>query len=660
MTSAKRDAREPQALVFVCECGPIIKDLVDLDALGERAAALPDVAAVARHATLCSTDGRAFVTQQLREHPGLRPVFAACSPREHAETLGSACEDAGVNRYLMGRANVREQCAWVTPDKAQATDKAAHLVEAAVARSLVNEELTAPQIDCATSVLVVGAGVAGMNAALLLADAGRKVTLVEREPAIGGRVVLLGELYPDMDCAPCLLEPLMDHVLHHDNIEVLLQSELEDLLGYLGNYTARVRVKPRHVDLNGCYGCRACSEVCPVQVPDPINAGMSTRKAVHIPYEGALPNASVVDETACLHFNGGDCELCVSACAFGAIDLGGESQVVERAVGGVLIATGSEIRVAGSVWDAPGVLATYEFERILNPDGPTGGEVRLPEGAAPATIALIHCATEDGCAPTAECSHTCCLSLAKAALEIGHKSPETRVVTFAWDRVLGGPHYLAASADPHRPATHELVALSAGDSLRVEATQTGGARIVFTRGGVTETFEADIAVLAAPQFGRASLEPSAHAAGVELDARGFVTTSNHRIRSFASRIEGVYVAGSAQRPKDVTEASSHGAAAAGAILSALVEGKRLVREAATAVVTTDLCGGCSLCILACPYKAITFDTESRIAVVNELLCHGCGTCVAACPSSAIHAKGFSDEQLHAESRALSHAAHVSE
>lgn len=641
-----------ETVVFLCECGPIIRDLVDLDALAAHAASIDGVVAVERHATLCSSDGKAFVTERLALRPGARPVFAACSPREHAETLGSAVEAAGVNRYLSGRANIREQCAWVTPDLKGATEKAAHLVDAAAARVARQEPLEPPHIDCETSVLVLGAGLAGMTAALMLADAGRKVTLVEREASIGGRVVLLGELYPDMDCAPCLLEPAMDHVLHHPNIEVLLSSELEELLGYLGNYTAVIRVRPRHVEVDGCYGCRSCSAVCPVSVPDPVDSGMSSRPAVGIPYEGALPNAAVVDKSVCLHFTGGECDLCVGACAFGAIDLDGADTLVERRIGGVVVATGSVLRAEGELWDDPRVMTIGDFERVLNPDGPTRGEIVLPDGERPARIALLHCADATGEAPSPTCSHTCCLSLAKAALEISHKSPDSRVVEFAWDRNLGGPHHI--SSDAAARLGREVVRPDAGTRVGV-AVADGQVRIESVEHGAARSDTVDLVVVAAPQVGSPALGERAAGFGLELDERGFVLTANHRLRSFAARKEGVVVAGSAQGPKDVTAAASHGAAAAGELLSRLVPGTRLAREAATAGVQPELCGGCSLCVLSCPYKAIAFDAALGAAVINELLCHGCGTCAATCPSSAIHARHFTDEQLQAEIEALATA-----
>ena len=642
---------EPQKLVVLCECGPIICDLVDLDELGRAAAQMPGVARVERYATLCSVDGKAWLAQKMRENPDLLPVIAACSPREHADTFAAICEDAGRNPYTISRANIREQCAWVTPDKAEATRKAAAMVDAAAARVGEQEPLSAIEVDCETSVLVVGSGVAGMTAARLIADSGREVVLVEREPAIGGKAVLLSEMYPEMDCAPCLLEPLMDQVLHHERIEVMTSATVDDVLGYLGNFTAVIRQHARHVDADGCYGCPTCSEACPVEVPDAYNAGMTTRKAIHIPYPGALPNAAVVDEAACLHFTGGECEACVSACPFGVIDLSGGDELVERAVGAVILATGSELSVQpGSAYELPGVMTTWAFERMLNPDGPTGGEIRLPDGRAPKTVALVHCADSCGDAPSESCSKTCCLALAKYAIEIGDKLPQTEIIEYAWDRVLGGEHYRALASK--LPSTMKMVRLTSANRLHVEAGEGGRARVVATMGGKARALEFDLVVLAPPHIGDRDAVALATETSVDVDENGYVRIANKWLQTSSSRIEGIYVAGSAQGEKDVPDASTQAAAAAGAVLSALVPGQKLVREATTALVNEKLCGGCRICTLACPYKAISFDQENHIAVVNELLCHGCGTCAAACPSSAITARHFSDTEILAEIHAF--------
>lgn len=639
---------------YLCECGPIIRDLIDLDALTTRLASLPDVVAVERHSTLCSDAGRVWLAERLAEHPERRPVIAACSPREHSDDFAACCEAAGLNAFVLGRANLREQNGWVTPDREQATDKAFTSIRGAIARTLEQMPLETHEVACNTDALVIGAGVAGMTAALLLADAGRTVTVVEREPAIGGQIVLFGEAYPDMECASCMLEPLMDRLLHHPQIDVLTSSTVTEVLGYLGNYTARIATKTRHVDAENCYGCRTCAEACPVEVADAVNRGMSVRKAVDIPYAGALPNASIIDTGACLHFSGGECEACVAACPFGNIDLSETDVATERQVGAIVIATGTDLRAAeDGAFSLPTVLTTYEFERILNTDGPTGGEVRLPDADPPATIALVHCADEFGNGPAETCSGTCCMSLAKYATEIEHRLPSARVIEFVWDRAIGGKRHreFARSAAAWDGLTE--IRLAEGDTLAIVPGADGGARIHYTVGGAEHEVSVELIVAAPPQTGARGADALGALLGAETDAHGFYRAAHEKLLPFASRTNGVYIAGTAAGARHMEDTSAHAAAAAGAVLSALVPGRMLALEAVTAVVDAERCGGCRICTLACPYSAITFDTEARAASVNELLCHGCGTCAAACPSSAITARHFTDSQISAEIRALS-------
>ena len=643
-----------ESIVFLCDCGPIIRDLLDLDALTIDVAALPGVAKVERHVTLCSSEGKAFLAAKLAENPGLLPVVAACTPREHAQDFAEACEAAGRNPFTMSRANIREQVAWVTPDRDEATAKAFDMVASAAARVGEQQPLEAPELETETSVLVVGSGVAGMTAALLIAESGRAVTLVEREAAVGGKVVLLSEIYPDMECAPCLLEPLMDEVLHHPGIEVLTSSEVDELLGYLGNFTAVIRSKSRHVDADGCYGCiDTCSGVCPVGVSDEFNVGMTQRHAIHIPFAGALPNAAVVDEATCLHFTSGSCDACVGACPFGIIALDGGDNVLERRVGAVILATGSQLKLdPGSVYEHPRTMTTWEFERVLNPDGPTGGEIRLADGSVPKRIAFLHCADEAGCAPAATCSQTCCLAIAKQIIETSHKLPHAQLAELAFDRQLGGPHYNRLAAAANAPANLRTVRMALGDSLAVTAGPNGRVIVGVNLKGGQRAGDFDLVVMAAPHVGDAGGVALAGRIGVDVDATGYVLTSSKVLRPFASRTDGIFVAGSAQGEKSIAAAANSAAATAGAVLSALVPGKKLIREATTAVVNDAICGGCQVCILACPYKAISFDADLKYAVVNELLCHGCGTCASACPSSAITTKHFTDGQLLAEIRSL--------
>jgi heterodisulfide reductase subunit A len=458
-----------------------------------------------------------------------------------------------------------------------------------------------------------------------------------------------------MECAPCLLEPLMDKVLHHPQIEVITSAEADEVLGYLGNFTAVIRKHARHVDVEGCYGCPTCSEACPVEVPDQYSAGMTNRKAIYLPYPGSMPYATIVDEKACLRFNGGECELCVGACPFGVIDLSGGDELIERRVGAVILATGSTLTLdPGSAYELPSVMTTWEFERVLNPDGPTGGEIRLADGSAPKRIAFVYCADSAANAPAATCSQTCCLALTKQTIETAHKLPDSSIVELVYDRNLGGPHYVhletARNVQTVRLAARDTVAVSRGDS--------GAASMVVTMHGVARTAAFDLVVMAPPHAGDPDAVALAHSMSVDTDDAGYVLTANRLLGTFASRVDGIFVAGSAQGEKSVANASAHAAAAAGAVLSALVPGKKLIREATYAVVDDQVCGGCRVCTLSCPFKAVTFDAERGVAVVNELLCRGCGTCASACPSSAIAARSFTDSQLLAEIHVLS-AGHYS-
>lgn len=637
-----------KSLVVLCDCGPILKELLDLDGLETAAANIPGVGAVVRHSTLCSPEGKSWLVDRLREHPNMRPVIAACSPREHADTFISVCNEADRNPYTMSRANLREQCAWVTPDMDEATAKALDLISAAVARVELQEPLTAPEIDCETSVMVVGSGVAGMTAARMIAASGRDVVLVEREDAIGGIVPLLGETFPDMECAPCMVEPLMDDVLHNDRIEVLTSSEIDEVVGYLGNFNVRITTRARHVDPAACFACQTCSGVCPVQVPDPLSAGLASRFAIGLPYIGALPNASALNESACIRFNGGECSICADSCPFGAIDLEQTASTSERHVGAIILATGSREHADSSAepWSSRSVFTTWEFERLTNPDGPTEGRLAAEGQAEPRNIAFVHCSDGSGIAPVDTCSHTCCLAIAKQIEELRDKHPDVTVTEFSWDRTLGGPHYLANGTN------HTVgIRLDAGDRLEIHSEDMG-ASVTWTSNGLEQNRSFDLVVAAVPQQPTSSAVNAALVAGVDVDDKGFVIPVHRRLTSFATRVDGVFVAGSAQEPRDIRDATAHAAAAAGAVISALVEGRRLVREAATAIVDAELCGGCRTCVLSCPYHAVTFDEETRAAVVNELLCRGCGTCAACCPSSAIRARHFTDDQLLAEIETL--------
>jgi heterodisulfide reductase subunit A len=445
-----------------------------------------------------------------------------------------------------------------------------------------------------------------------------------------------------------MLEPLMDEVLHHPQIEVLTYSEVEEVLGYFGNFTARIRRKARHVDPEGCYGCRTCHDACPVVVPNLADGGLRERKALYIPYEGALPNATLVDEASCLHFNGGECDACVAACPFAAIDLGGADEVVERRVGAVILATGAEPEAIDDDTRAAGVIDGMTLERLLNSAGPTGGEVRLPGGDSPRSIAFVHCADAFGVAPVEACSKLCCMSIAKYIQQLHELLPDCRIHQLMWERCVGGKEYREFANKAERLPGLQLHRLHPGDRVEGIHGTDDGPVITYVEGGETTELAVDLAVICPPLEGAGDVERIADGLRIVLDRERFVVEEHERLRPFRTRIEGVYVAGCARGPGDIQESAAQGAAAAGSALSALVPGRKLKIEAIVAEVREELCGGCHTCVITCPYRAVTFDEERRVGAVNELLCRGCGSCVAACPNGAIVQRNFTDEQLDAE------------
>lgn len=638
--------------LYICECGPIIKEALDIDFLARSFEREDDVEEVITYSTLCSEEGRKWMAEEIAAHPDSRVVVAGCSPREHGATFMEVCRQAAFNPYLFAMANIREQCAWVTPDRHQASAKAERMIRAAVARVKRQEPLDEREIDCNTDAMVIGSGVAGLTAARLLADGGRRVYLVEKSPAIGGRTALLGDVFPDLECASCMLEPLMDEVLHHPNIECLTYSEVEGVLGFFGNYTVRIRKNARHVDLDGCYGCGSCHAACPEEQPSEFDAGLSKRKAIHIPYAGALPNVSLIDDGSCRHFRGEECSACVEACPFGNVDLDTRDEVTERQVGAIVIATGAEPQEYGEGGSSPRVLTAMALERLINASGPTGGEIRLPGQDAPRSVALIHCVDEKGCGPAEACSKVCCMSFAKYVHQISEKLPGCEMFQLVGDCCVGGRGFREFFKAATGKEGLQRISLGPKDRILGIDDQGDSVRVRYMGNGEEKELGVDLAVVAPPLVGREESRELGSILRLERSPDGFFLEDHPLLRSFRSRVDGVFVAGSAQGPKTIQEAAAHGAASAAAVLSALVPGRKLQIEPATAAVDESRCGGCSTCVLSCPYMAVSFDNESGVASVNELLCRGCGTCAATCPSGAIIARQFADDQLSAEMVAL--------
>ncbi|NCC52678.1 MAG: CoB--CoM heterodisulfide reductase iron-sulfur subunit A family protein, partial [Spartobacteria bacterium] len=432
-----------KGILFLCKCGANIANFVDVDAIAAWANERDDIQAVQIHDLFCSPAGKAAFKQAVADNKPDSIIMAACSPKMHEKTFQGLAEECGVNMASVQMANIREQCGWVTADKEEATAKAMALINAAIKRSALREDLEKRSMDVLTDVLVIGGGMAGIEAALMAAKAGRKVYIVEKEISLGGQVIKTEEVAPNMECAPCLLAPRLSAISEEPNITVISNAEILDILGFYGNFNVRVLKKARYVE-ESCIGCEACFDECPVSVKSDFMLGMGTHKAVYTLFPGSVPAAAVIDKDACLHFVDGSCNACVAACPFESINFEQQDEVIELAVGAVVVATGFDTgdmsafkELGHGVLD--NVYTTSEFERIASSNGPYGSAIQLKNGAPPASIAVIHCAgslREDG---IPYCSGICCMNATKVGALAHHQLSDVKVYNIHKDLVYTSP-----------------------------------------------------------------------------------------------------------------------------------------------------------------------------------------------------------------------------
>jgi len=648
----KKDKNIKRVGIFVCECGPNIKNALNMEEVVSFAAGLESVVLAKQFSLLCSDTGKNLIKQEIIKQKLNRVVIAACSPREHEITFRKVAQEAGLNPYLVQIANIREHCAWVIKDKDKATQKAKSIIRAALQRVLLHEPLEIKKIDCSPDVLVIGAGMAGMEAALTAAQKGRKVYLVENSPSIGGRTVRCEKIPPKLECASCILEPKMASILHSNNIQLLTYAEIEEALGYFGNYIIKIRKKARSIDMKACIGCGACYEACPVKVKNEYNEGLNERAAIHVPYIGALPNVPVIDRENCLRFKGENCDACARSCPFNAVRFEEQDEILEIKVGSVILATGYDLfnpsRIAeygyGKFDD---VYTNMEFERILNSNGPTEGKIVLKNNKAPNSIAIINCVGSRSREYNNYCSVVCCQQALMFTSMIKEQLPNTKVTNIYSDMCLSGK----GSQEFYDQVRGKAVFIhtASPDKTRIRKNLQGKLEVrTASLLGLEKSFDADMVIL------MTGIVPNKYAAkvagifGLCRDQNGFFSEENTKLAPTTTAIKGVLIAGRCQGPKDIESSVAQGASAAGKVLSGLIQGEQIELEAMVAKINEDLCSGCKICVELCPYKAIDFDKEKKVSSVNAALCKGCGVCSSACPSGAIENKNFTPLEIFTE------------
>ncbi len=639
--------------VYICHCGVNIGSTVDVSRVARFAATLPHVAVAKDYIYLCSDPGQELIRNDIREHNLNRVVVAACSPRMHEPTFRKVLGKADLNPYCLEIANIREHCSWVHHDIEKATRKAESIIAATVAKAGLLEPLEEKEVDVVPSALVIGGGIAGIQAALDIADMGFKVYLVEKEPSIGGHMMQLDKTFPTLDCSACILTPKMSDVGNHPNIELLTYSEIADVKGYVGNFKVTIKKKPRYIVEDRCNGCGQCASYCPVEMPDLFNMGLSRIKCLYIPFPQAVPAKYVINPAYCRYTLRRECKQCEPVCKdLKAIDLKQKEQLIEVEVGTIIVATGFDtfnpaLKPELGYGLYPNVITGLEFERLSSASGPTAGTVAI-NGKKPQKVVFVHCVgSRDKSIGNEYCSRVCCMYTAKQAHLIHEKLPDAEVTVFYIDVRAFGKGFeefydrVKQEGVMYRRGNVAEV-YKKGDTLVVKAEDT-------LLGQLLE-LEADLVVLAVGMVPSASSAAVSSLLKLSQSADRFFLEAHPKLRPVDTASDGIFLAGCCQGPKDIPDTVAQASGAAARACIPLAQGK-VKTEAQVAQVDEKLCRACGFCIEACPYEAIALKRVEEaglardVAAVNEVLCKGCGACAAACLSGAIQQKSFTDEQL---------------
>ncbi|MEO0254639.1 MAG: CoB--CoM heterodisulfide reductase iron-sulfur subunit A family protein [candidate division WOR-3 bacterium] len=644
--------------VYICHCGTNIAGKVKIEEVVKYAQNLPNVIVARDYKYMCSDPGQDLIKKDIKELKLNRIVVASCSPHLHEHTFRKAAEEAGLNPFYFQMANIREHVSWVTKDSKEATEKAKAMVKAAVYRVVFHEALEKKKEKINPDVLIIGGGIAGITAALTIADAGKKVYLVEREPSIGGHMAKFDKTFPTLDCASCILTPKMTAVKDHPNITLLTYSEVENVDGYVGNFKVKIRKKPRYVDIEKCVGCYECIKNCVYKegkFPNEFDEGLSKRKPIYIPFPQAVPLAAIIDPATCIQFLSGKCKkACQEACERGAIDFNMREEIIEVEVGAIIVATGFKIFDPSQIPQYgygryPNVYTSLEVERLVNSSGPTGGEIILRDGRTPKSVGIVHCVGSRDKNYNIWCSRVCCMYSLKLAHLIKERTG-AEVYNFYIDMRTPGKGYEEFYLKLMEEGVHFIrgkVAEVTDWAITPEEEGKLIIRVEDTLIGVVRRIPVDMVILSVGLTPQPDADEVRRLLNISCSKEGWFLERHPKLAPVSTFTDGVFIAGACQGPKDIPDTVAQAEAAAAEAL-ALIDKSEITLEPNTAFIDEEKCSGCHVCIALCPYSAISFNEEKKIAHINEALCKGCGVCVAACPSKAAQQRLFLDEQIYAE------------
>jgi len=636
--------------VFICHCGGNISNTVDVTEVRDEVAKIDGVRVATTYEYVCSSPGQDLIKEAIKNEGVNRVVVASCSPRMHLETFRRAVEEAGLNPYQLEMANIREQCSWIHNDRLQATEKAADLVRGAVERARHLEPLEPEKMRVNPGVLVVGAGIAGITAALEIADKGYRVHLVDRSPSVGGHMAQLSKTFPTMDCSSCILAPKMVQVAHHPNIKIITLAEPISMSGSPGNYTVTFRKLPRYVDEAKCTACGECVKYCPSRVDSEFEAGLSQRKAIYIPFAQAVPNKYAIDGEHCLYLNKGVCRVCERFCRGKAINFDQKEETLELNVGSIILSTGYEQidpKIYGnySYGLHPDIVTNLQYERLM-----IQGIHRPSDGKPPKKVAFITCVGSrcSGDVGQEYCCKIGCMNAIKEAVLLDKSIPGANPWIFYTDVRAHGKGYEEFYADARN--VHNVRFIRG----RVAEVMPNGEKITVraedTLLGMHVEEEFDLVVLQAALVSPRGLKDIAQIFNVPIGHDGFLLERHHKLRPVDTSRDGIYACGCVLGPKDVRETTLEAMATASKVATFVGKGE-ILSSPEVARVDSTKCDGCGVCIAICPTKAI--EKTDRGVRVNPISCIGCGLCVPQCPTGALDLNHCTEAQLLAQIRGVS-------
>ena len=581
---------EPRIGVFVCHCGVNIGGVVEVPEVVKYAKTLPHVVHAEDNLYTCSEAGLSSIKDAIKERNLNRVIVASCTPRTHEPLFRSACREAGLNHYLFEMANVREQCSWVhSREPERATEKAKDLVRMAVARAAWLQPQEEPELEIKDSALAIGAGIAGMAAALTLANQGFKVYLVEKEAEVGGILRHLYKVYPTMQDVSEILGPVTKAVKSHKNIELMTFTDIDEVKGYVGNFNITVNKRGEKSELNVGTIVVACGALNYQPPKGLYQYGVYDRVVTQLEMEEMLRE--------------------------------GKLEKPERVV---------MIQCVGA---RKGEIRGYDIAAYAKSD------------VARLLLKILRAKKEEG---WPYCSKICCMNAIKNAILIKNRYPATDVIILYGDLRVYKEYedFYSQARNLEVKFIKYIQEVTPDISEAPENKLKVG--VYDTLAGEEAEFLCDWVVLSTPLRPRRGQINLARMLKIPISPDGFLMEAHLKLRPVDTQMDGIFLAGIASGPKDIPE-SVISAKAAAARAATLMANRKMSAEALTAVVDTDLCIGCGLCEEICPYGAHRIE-EGKSKTI-EALCRGCGACAAECPRRAISMLHFTDGQILAQVRA---------